>query len=206
MLAATAVGVSLPASATAPGANGRIGFERPNADGANLFSVAPDGSLTERLTRTPGLESDLSWSPDGSKFAFVRAATERSAVEVYRANADGSGVQRLTRHRRFSGGPTWSPDGTKIAYTTDKDSPEPRSENARPPLIQLYVMDADGTNHRRLVRSRMDNVDPVWSPDGTKIVFSLLRPTGPRTLDGSVAVVSATGGRPRRLTPKGGRG
>jgi len=51
--------------------------------------------------------SEPTWSPDGSKIAFVRKDG------IYVMNADGSGQRRLTD---AGGGPAWSPDGSKIAF------------------------------------------------------------------------------------------
>jgi hypothetical protein len=57
--------------------------------------------------------------------------------------------------------PVWSPDGTKIAfarYNTNNFS-------------DIFVMNADGSDQRRLTQSRKD-LSPTWSPDGTKIAFA----------------------------------
>jgi len=57
--------------------------------------------------------------------------------------------------------PAWSPDGSRIAFESDRDAI----------THQIYVMEADGSNPKRLAYSTMDDSDPIWSPDGTKIVF-----------------------------------
>ena len=72
-VAAGAVALAVPAAATFPGNNGKLVFEQPTKDGANLFSVAPDGSGLTRLTNRKGVEGDSSWSPDGSRIAFACA-------------------------------------------------------------------------------------------------------------------------------------
>jgi Tol biopolymer transport system component len=120
------------------GENGRIIFERPVGGGggvssvrADLFAVAADGSGLARVFRTELPESQAEWSPDGTRIVFTRARPS-GAYEVYVANADGSRTRRLTRHRAFSIAPSWSPDGRRIAYATDKDGPEPRSEDDPP--------------------------------------------------------------------------
>ena len=83
-----------------------------------------------------------SWSPDGRRIAFHR----RSAV-LDVVNADGSGQQNLT-----SGSyPAWSPDGRRIAFV--------RADNKH--HVGVYVMNADGTEQRRLGRY---GTDPRWSP------------------------------------------
>jgi Tol biopolymer transport system component len=199
---AGAAALAVPAAATFPGKNGKIVFERPTKDGANLFSVAPDGSDLTRLTNRKGVEGDASWSPDGSKIAFVCARNpERGPVEICVINADGSGFTQLTRHRAFSIAPAWSPDGTKIVYATNRGGPR----------LRLYVMNSDGSAKQRLTRNRKGTqyTDPQWSPDGATIAFAILKGVGretPRAFDSSIALIDADDGdNLRRLTPRRGR-
>jgi Tol biopolymer transport system component len=202
-LAALAAGAALavPAGATDPGNNGKLVFERPTKDGANLFSVEPDGSGLTRLTDRKGVEGDSSWSPDGTKIAFTCARNpEGGPFEICSVNADGSGFRRLTRHRTFTIAPSWSPDGTRIVYATLKG----RGEHLR-----LYVMNADGSGKQQLTRHRgpYSDTDPEWSPDGTTIAFALIKGgETPRSFDSGIALIDAAdGGNMRRLTPRRGR-
>ena len=198
-LAAMVTAVVLPAGATPPGSNGKIVFERPTPNGANLFTVDPDGSGLTRLTGLTGVEGDSSWSEDGTKVAFVRARDpENGPYEIWVVNADGSGLERLTRHRGFSVAPAWSPDGRKIVYATDA---------GRQQKLSLYVMNVDGSGKERLKGSQTrDYSDPSWSPNGTRIAFAILKPgETPRGFDSSIAVVNASDGSAfRRLTRAGG--
>jgi TolB protein len=198
-VAAGAAALAVPAVATFPGTNGKLVFERPTKDGANLFSVAPDGSNLTRLTNRKGVEGDSSWSPDGSKIAFACAKNpRRGPLEICVINADGSGFTRLTRHRAFSFAAAWSPDGTKIVYASTKGAEH----------LRLFVMNADGSGNQRLTRNRRgtDYSDPQWSPDGATIAFAILK-TGEtqRAFDSSIALIDAADGRNlRRLTPRRG--
>src|SRR5688572_31179416 len=72
------------------------------------------------------------WSPDGSRVAFV-AGYDILVVSL----ADGA-ITNLTNHLRGSS-PAWSPDGGKIAFISNRDG-----------LMELYVMNADGSGVRRL--------------------------------------------------------
>jgi Tol biopolymer transport system component len=56
----------------------------------------------------------------------------------------------------------WSPDGRQIAFVSTKNDAN----------MEIYVMNADGTNVRRLTTNTFDDTDPTWSPDGSKIAFA----------------------------------
>jgi TolB protein len=60
--------------------------------------------------------------------------------------------------------PAWSPDGTRIAYHSNLYG-----------NWDLFVMDADGSNVRRLTDHSADDAMPSWSPDGTRLVFHSAR-------------------------------
>lgn len=76
-------------------------------------------------------------------------------------NADGSNQSRLTNITTGALSPTWSPDGLKIAFLTYVDG-----------RYDIYVMNADGSQLREIVR---DGSDFDWSPDSNKIVFNSKR-------------------------------
>jgi TolB protein len=190
----------VPVGATPPGTNGKLVFERPTQNGADLFSVAADGSGLTRITNRRGVEGDSSWSPDGSKIAFACVKNpRRGPVEICVINADGSGFTQLTRHRAFSFAAAWSPDGTRIVYATSKGGE----------VLRLHVMNADGSGKRRLTRNRKgtDYSDPQWSPDGATIAFAILKSGETRrAFDSSIGLIdSVDGGNLRRLTPRRGR-
>ena len=66
----------------------------------------------------------------------------------------------LTNHPASDRNPAWSPDGSMIAFDTDRDGD-----------WNIYVMNADGTNVRRVTSSRFRDRAPSWSPAGTSLVF-----------------------------------
>ena len=108
------------------------------------------------------------FSPDGSKLAYTEFIPP-GYPQIFVRNVDGSGVQQLTFGEgpgSGRGGPDWSPDGTQIAFT----GPGPGTD--------IYVMNADGSNQRRLLNSvTMSGSEPSWSPDGTKLAFTSRQPS-----------------------------
>ena len=112
--------------------------------------------------------------------------------DIFVVNADGGGLRNLTRaqghdrtrvwkgreHPRifwFSfDGAMWSPDGRKIVFRSERDRPTEAERAACRPRCEreeIYVVDADGSNLRRLTHNWRTDGAPVWSPDGRKILF-----------------------------------
>jgi hypothetical protein len=103
----------------------------------------------------------LSWSPDGSKIAYVTGDLNDSHIHVM--NVDGTGQATLTSGAGVFAQPQWSPDGTKLVFV--------RSQNGGL-FGQIMVMNADGSGQTSLTSPAGGTQTPAWSPDGTKIVFS----------------------------------
>ena len=113
-----------------------------------------DGSNQTRLTNNFGEDWQPTWSPDGSKIAFV--SSRDNLGEIYVMDADGSNQTLLTSNSNDDWQPTWSPDGTKIAFRTSRHlrDPIPSGDTdlgfGRSGSIEIYVMDSDGSNQERL--------------------------------------------------------
>lgn len=148
-------------------------------DRYDIYTANRDGSDMRRLTNYNVYTAEGILSPDGSKIVFT--SLKDGDLEIYTMNADGTDVRRLTTTPGYDGGPWWSPDGTKIVYRAHhpKDSTELAQYREllaqgliRPSKVELFVMDADGSNQRQVTALGGANFGPSWSPDGTKIIFS----------------------------------
>lgn len=160
-------------------------FFEGNAPGSfieRIWAIRSDGTAKRRLPMPPNVGSPA-LSHDGHMIAFVDVNDQ---IEV--ANVDGTRVRVLTR-KGLNYEPAWSPDGKHIAFESD------RGTSGRE---RIYVMNADGTDQRRLVgqgTGEFDNDDPAWSPDGRKLAFS-----SDRTNDRQIFVMNSVGGGLHRLT------
>jgi Tol biopolymer transport system component len=149
---------------------------------SSLWAIDPDGSNPRRLTDLAAGVTERPWSfaPDGSQLAITRArlpALERRAekTRIVLVNLDGSGEREL---RGTGMDPAFSPDGSPIAYASARDRNGTLDYGDLSAIAtELYVMNADGGNRRRLTRTRrLDELAPSWSPDGATITYTRGRP------------------------------
>jgi len=191
----TAHGCGLEGTAGLPGESAEIAFvcdlEPSSLYHGDILAVRL-GERARMLTHGEGGNRDPRWSPDGTRIAFM---STRSGVEqLYVMNADGTGVVQVTHSPGFKGGVDWSPDGTWIAYASSEAGITGPLGIIHAPG-DIYVARSDGSAARRLTSGGGLNVDPEWSPDGTKIAFFSDR-GGP----GEIWVMAADGSNVRRLT------
>jgi Tol biopolymer transport system component/DNA-binding winged helix-turn-helix (wHTH) protein len=137
-----------------------------NRDGKKeIYVMDADGSNVKRLTNNLADDVNPSWSPEGRRILFE---SERDGNrEIYVMDADGGNQIRLTKNNAVDGTGTWSPDGSLIAFASNRDTGPPYN----PYNLDIYVMNADGSNVRRIVDDPEYDVGPQWSPDGRKILF-----------------------------------
>jgi Tol biopolymer transport system component len=128
------------------------------AQTSDIWVIDADGSKPRRLTHVRDAE-EPAWAPDGRKIAF-----SHDGDIVVRELTKGS-LQQLNRTPGLNEtDPDWSPDGKRIAYVRVRNDFQEYA---------AYVMDADGTNTRRLSRaSDKSDEHPVWSPGGELIAYS----------------------------------
>jgi Tol biopolymer transport system component len=94
---------------------------------------------------------------------------------------DGSDVRRLTDRPGYDGGAFFSPDGSQIIWRAHYPEPGPELDDyrrllgeglIRPGELEIYVMDADGSNQRQVTDLGAANFAPYWHPSGEKVLFS----------------------------------
>jgi dipeptidyl aminopeptidase/acylaminoacyl peptidase len=176
--------------------DGRLAFT--GFDRQGLFVLELDGRVTTVVpTGNPdGRIYGASWSPDGARLVYSIGADVHRSLHVIsddgsddRLLLDGSGRWPVES-------PSWSPDGSTIAYVRgDNDCGEKCQALGRNEL-ELWAMDADGSDARPLVRGLHVSGTPAWSPDGSSIAIAAngadRRP--------HVFVLSLSSGEVRQLT------
>ncbi|MFA6165195.1 MAG: hypothetical protein WC700_01130 [Gemmatimonadaceae bacterium] len=148
-------------------------------DKYDIYTVNRDGSNFKRLTNYNVYTAEGVLSPDGKKIVFT--SLKDGDLDIYTMNVDGTNVKRLTNTVGYDGGPWWSPDGKRIVYRAHhpKDSVELKQYKdllgqglIRPSKVELYVMNADGSDNRQVTALGGANFGPSWTPDGKKIIFA----------------------------------
>jgi TolB protein len=147
-------------------------------DPYDFYTANADGSSLRRLTNYGVYTTEGILSPDGRRIVFT--SLKDGDLEIYTMNVDGSDVRRLTHTPGYDGGPWWSPDGTKIVYRAwHPEGAELEQYRAllaqrliRPNRMELWVMNADGSDQRQVTALGGANFGPSWTPDGRRIIFS----------------------------------
>ena len=113
--------------------------------------------------------------------------------EIYVMDADGGNQHNLTSDPNNDWNPSWSPDGKRIVFRSNRDG------HFIDGILtyNIYVMDADGSNQRRLTNDPNNDMYPSWSPDGKRIAFSSDRN---KRFNYDIYVMDADGGNPQNLT------
>ncbi|GGD45298.1 Tol-Pal system beta propeller repeat protein TolB [Aurantiacibacter arachoides] len=122
------------------------------------------------------------WSPDGRWILYSMAIGGNT--DIYRVSAAGGGTpERLTNGPAIEVGGSYSPDGRQIVFESDQSGTQ-----------QCYVMNADGSNQRRISFFGGRCATPEWSPRGDQIAFTHI------VGDFHIAVMSPDGRNMRTLT------
>jgi len=139
---------------------------------SHIFVVPAEGGTPSRLTDGEWNHSGPEWTPNGEEILFNSLREEESdwmwrESEIYAVNVESGAIRQLTTRHGPDSGPVPSPDGQLIAYQGQDLSKDTYVENG------LYVMNADGSNPRRIAGElgrSMANV--TWARDGSGLYFN----------------------------------
>jgi Tol biopolymer transport system component len=143
----------------------------PSKDGKKLFVIGQ--TFRGELTRYDAQSGKLAPFLGGISAEFVAFSKDGQSVTyvsysdgaLWRSKIDGSDRLQLTYPPMYPVLPRWSPDGKQIAFfefALGADKP-----------ARMYEVSADSGNpHPLLPDDRTHQLDPNWSPDGTKIIYA----------------------------------
>lgn len=131
----------------------------------DIYMIDTKTRRETRLTTFHGYEGDPAWAPDGKGIVFTsNYLTRNENFDIFSKGLEDRAVTRLTNNPAPDVAPKYSPDGKRILFVSRRDGYD-----------QIYVMNADGSNQRRVLKSGNIEFQPDWSPDGTRIVFTSQR-------------------------------
>jgi TolB protein len=161
----------------------RIAFVTKQGNRYRLNVADWDGENVQSPLVSPEPIISPSWSPDGSRLAYVSFEARKPVVYVHTL-ATGQRTA-VANFKGSNSAPAWSPDGRTLAVALTLDG-----------LSQVYLINAaDGANARRLTTSSAIDTEPVFSPDGRTLFFTSDRGGSPQIYRMPVA-----GGDARRVT------
>ena len=167
----------------------RIAYVTQTGVGENaryaLIVADSDGHNPQTVVRSNEPLLSPSWSPDGSKLAYV--SFERRNSSIYIQDINTGARELVSSFRGINSGPAFSPDGRRLALTLS------RSGNP-----EIYVMDLGSKALTQLTNHFGIDTSPAWSHDGSSIYFTSDRGGRPQ-----VYQVPASGGSATRVTFQG---
>ena len=135
-----------------------------DAETGEVITKLESATTDPHLDALRFIESAGTWSPDGSRFAYVVFAAGDNEIAIL--DVDQRDVVRRIAVEGIGAikDPSWSPDGTQIAFAGVSGG-----------ITDLYTVDVGGADDgvvRQLTNDRFADLQPAWSPDGTQIAFS----------------------------------
>ncbi len=143
---------------------------------ASLFLTSCGSTIPYKPSVLPSL---LAFSSDRDK-----------TVHVYTCNPDGSEVKSTNADvQTFDGLPWWSPDGTRLIFTSSQSDD-----------YEVWSMNADGSDRRKLTETKGWDGLARYSPDGSKIVFAVERHDAAADLYYEIFAMNSNGTEALQLT------
>ncbi len=136
---------------------------------------------TRPLITGPGYDAEATVSPVGDRIVFT--STRSGDIELWTSDLDGGDLHQVTDRLGYDGGAFFSHDGTKLVYrTTAFDQDDLEADQARyrellqrdlirPHSMEIWVVDADGSDPRQVTHLGKANWAPYFFPDDSRVLF-----------------------------------
>lgn len=139
----------------------------PDEGKVKMVMMNPDGSDIKILPNPDGQNWYPRMSPDG-ELIFTSDVNHSGFYDIFVMNPDSTDVRQLTSTTAINWFPEHSPDGSKIVFTSNRDDPE-LSDSGN---YNIYMMNHDGTQVRRLTDLPGQELHPKWHPSGGQLIFA----------------------------------
>jgi TolB protein len=134
-----------------------------NADGLIVGSVRKDaGGVIVQVKLIQVATGRMAFGKEYSgSVANPRRYAHTMADEIHKQQIGLDGVAR-----------------TRLTFSSDRDRERAKSAVANRDVQEIYIVDYDGANPRRITNTTTLNITPVWSPDNQTIAYTSFRPSG----------------------------
>ena len=129
----------------------KIVFTSKRTGQPQLYVQDIDLNRVERLTFEGEYNTSPAWSPDGSKIAYV--SMNKRNTNIYVMDFKTKDIAQLTRNSKENESPAWAPDGSMIVFASNRDQD----------VFKLFVMNASGSDQRKLLDFHGNQSQPDWS-------------------------------------------
>lgn len=134
----------------------RIIFSSNRGGNTNLWAIPASGGEVVQVTKGAGPDIAVSFAGSGNDLVYLQ---QQRVGFLWTANIDGSSMRQISFDEREIWEPSFSPDGKRIAFVMN--DPDPLKEQC-----DVYIVDREGNNRRKLTNGLPNARIPVWSPNG----------------------------------------
>jgi Tol biopolymer transport system component len=153
------------------------GYVWPVYPSFDIVEANVDGSNAKKITTTAGYDAEMTWCHKGGKMIFT--SMRDGDLDLYEMDEAGK-VKRLTNSPGYDGGAFYNGDCTEIVWRANHPTgpalDEYRSllakDLVKPLHMELFLMNADGTNQRQITKNGAANFCPYFMNDGKRLIFA----------------------------------
>jgi len=154
------------------------GYVWPVYPSFDILEANVDGSNAKKITTTAGYDAEMTWCHKGGKMIFT--STRDGDLDLYEMDEASGKVKRLTNTPGYDGGAFYNGDCTEIVWRAnhpvgaalDEDRALLAKDLVKPLHMELFLMNADGTNQRQVTHNGAANFCPYFMNDGKRLIFA----------------------------------
>jgi TolB protein len=135
------------------GKGGRIAYSRYGGTDDEIWTMKPDGSDKQQLTKNGKTTYDFvpDWSPDGTRLVYTRIVG--GVYDLIVMNADGTNKVNITDDAKSQGRPAWSPNGQWIVFNQTQNGTD-----------SIYKIRPNGEDKTAILNEEAQDFWPDWQP------------------------------------------